>query len=671
MASAETGSGKTAAFALPICQLCFEQKTHPSSLKHSRNGVPPETSATQEIMFRMSAQDRDATISFDPASNGLRLQSRAETKWAGCRCSSGISLKQQHAKHYYFECIVLDDVGIVRVGWSSLDASLELGTDAFGYGYGGTGTKVNKSKYEKYPNTDDSVSFGKGDVIGCHLQIKCVEQLPGSDWIAELSYSKNGNGLGVAFEIKLPFGNEENVGLIPAVCLKYAGCELNFGGDTSKPFIFPPTSPFLPVANANRFDLGGLFNPRDSSVVSAPQPTATTTKTKINSQMLPGPLAIVIEPTRDLAEQTFQVFDDLCQRVPAPLTAALLIGGVGNNETISKLDRNQVDILVGTPPIVAAYMKKGTISALRCKFFVLDEADELITKDSLAHIETIFGRLAAANDAHRSGYDRLQVCFFSATLRSPPVRDLASKLCSHPMWVDLRGTNNSIVPETVHHCVVKISPTSYESTGGKTVKTDAVHRMGKLESAVPWETLSPEEADSERIKQLKPAIVLDLLERFSMEQVLIFCRTNLDCDLMESFFRHADGSGKMTDKFSCRVLASMRSMPERQKALKDFKDGDVRILIATDVAARGIDIQELPFVINMTLPDSPQTYVHRSGRVGRADRIGLAISLVSTVKERVWFCRSGKPPCPDTRDYDEGGASLNDGGILVGDFVLS
>jgi ATP-dependent RNA helicase DDX1 len=293
---------------------------------------------------------------------------------------------------------------------------------------------------------------------------------------------------------------------------------------------------------------------------------------------------------------------------------------------------------------------------------VLDEADELITKDSLEHIQTIFGRLLAANVAERSGFHRLQVCFFSATLHSPAVRDLASKLCSHPLWVDLRGTNDSIVPDTVHHCVVKISPSSYQLSGMKTITTDAVHRQGKLEAPVSCDDLSETEADSEKIKQLKPQVVLDLLERFSMEQVLIFCRTNLDCDLMERFFRNAGSSSgskpdKMTDKYSCRVLAGMRSMPDRQKALKDFKEGEVRILIATDVAARGIDIRELPFVINMTLPDSPETYVHRTGRVGRADRMGLAISLVSTVKERVWFCRSGKPPVSDTSDYDKGGTT--------------
>jgi ATP-dependent RNA helicase DDX1 len=192
------------------------------------------------------------------------------------------------------------------------------------------------------------------------------------------------------------------------------------------------------------------------------------------------------------------------------------------------------------------------------------------------------------------------------------------------------------------------------------VTTDGVHRHGKLKESTNWAELSKSEAESERMKLAKPQALLDLLEKFTMDQVLVFCRTNLDCDLLEQFLHRGDGGGGggPAAKYACRVLAGMRSMPEREQALKDFKEGEVRILIATDVAARGIDIRELPFVVNMTLPDKcPETYVHRIGRVGRAERMGLAISLVSTVDERVWFCRKPKkPPCEDTRDFDKGGA---------------
>ena len=92
------------------------------------------------------------------------------------------------------------------------------------------------------------------------------------------------------------------------------------------------------------------------------------------------------------------------------------------------------------------------------------------------------------------------------------------------------------------------------------------------------------------------------------------------------------------------------------QAAKAMRNQISLCLVAADVAARGIDISSLPFVINCTIPDKPETYVHRVGRVGRADRRGLAVSLVSTVRERVWFCRKGKkPPCADTRDFDKGG----------------
>lgn len=262
------------------------------------------------------------------------------------------------------------------------------------------------------------------------------------------------------------------------------------------------------------------------------------------------------------------------------------MGGIKPNQTLKMLDQNGVDVLVGTPPIVASYMKKGIIPSSRCRFFVLDEADELISTDSVDHIRSIFGRIVASTDANQSRFDRLQVCFFSATLHSKEVRDLAATLCNQPMWVDLRGKNDSILPDTVHHCVVNISPnaSTHLLKDDNLIETDAVHRNGKLSAKIELSKVEGEASkNSECIKQFKPRAILDVMHKFSMEQVLIFCRTNLDCDLMEIFLKQVGGAGGMgvADKYSCRVLAGMRSMEERQRSLQAFKEGEVRILIAT------------------------------------------------------------------------------------------
>lgn len=151
---------------------------------------------------------------------------------------------------------------------------------------------------------------------------------------------------------------------------------------------------------------------------------------------------------------------------------------------------------------------------------------------------------------------------------------------------------------------------------------------------------------------------------------MIFCRTNVDCDNLEKFLLAAGGGGKFKEKmetgkenpYSCCVLAGMRSMAERRQNLEAFKEGYIRFLICTDVAARGIDIANLPYMINMTLPDEPENYIHRIGRVGRADRMGLAISLVAAedLKEKVWYhkCASRGKDCQRRQLVDQGGCTI-------------
>ncbi|CAG2195830.1 DDX1 [Mytilus edulis] len=135
---------------------------------------------------------------------------------------------------------------------------------------------------------------------------------------------------------------------------------------------------------------------------------------------------------------------------------------------------------------------------------------------------------------------------------------------------------------------------------------------------------------SEAIKILKGEYVVTAIDEHNMDAAIIFCRTKVDCDNLE---RYLGDRGR--GKYSCVCLHGDRKPQERKGNLEKFKQKKVRFLICTDVAARGLDISKLPYVINVTLPDEKQNYIHRIGRVGRAERMGLAISLVGTVKEKL------------------------------------
>jgi len=226
--------------------------------------------------------------------------------------------------------------------------------------------------------------------------------------------------------------------------------------------------------------------------------------------------------------------------------------------------------------------------------------------------------------------------------------------------VDLKGKDS--VPETVHHGFVTAEPTKDESWKPNSsdiirIETDGIH---KKDHVLPGQKTP--EALSESIKLLKPHLLLRIIVNNKMDQALIFVRTKVDADNLEKFFKGVgnDRNGALENEYSCVVLHGDRSAGERKENLRKFKDGEVRFLICTDVAARGIDIKELPYVINYTLPDKPEDYIHRVGRVGRADRMGLAISIVGCAQEKVWYhqCPSRGKACNNTTLVENGGCAL-------------
>jgi ATP-dependent RNA helicase DDX1 len=542
-------------------------------------------------------------------------------------------------------------------------------------------------------------------------------------------FDVNGKSYGNAFA-PLPDALQ-GVALFPCVSMRNAQLAVSFSE------LKFPKEGFVPISQCPQLQAG----------LSKDQNQYESTKKRQKSGRSVS--AIILEPARDLAEQTHDCIESYARYLQDPhVKCALLIGGINTKEAEQALRQGDVDIVTGTPLKVWDLVKRGIMDVDACRFFTLDEADRFIETDDVATCLKIFEKLPKGASATARDR-RLQVAFFSATLHSEAIKELSRKVCDNPTWcrhsvpslcvsrsrrwrrcgrtrvcaprgsggavastpssrshespprrrhpstpstrccprnsrvcprrVDLKGEKH--LPDSVKHLVVPVDPSSLDIRelakqsldDDKRVTTDSVHRKGDLDKFEAPQLLKGDvkavletssEDQSEVVKLAKPALFVKLFDSLKMEQCLVFCRTNLDCDLFERYLNKIGGSGTFRGRkesgkespYACCVLAGMRSMHERRRNLEAFKAGDVKILIATDVAARGIDVQGLPCVVNVTLPDVAENYVHRIGRVGRADKVGLAVSLVSTVKEKVWFCQRGKkPPQKDTRDFDKGG----------------
>ena len=548
----------------------------------------------------LSTADRDPLMAVSP--DGLVCQCRSERSWAGVRASVGVT-----SGRHWFECLVQDD-GLVRVGWSSAAAALELGTDSHGFGFGGAGMKSHGNAFTAY-----GTRFGAGHSVGCFLDADA----------GQLSFSLDGHPLGIAFEVP---DHLRGAVLYPTVCLKNAEAKVNFG---ASPFAHPPpaTDAWLPLHASPRLC---------TSAPSALEPGARRT-----------PRCLVLEPARDLAEQTAAAFASLGTHLTSPpILHATCVGGVPPGPALAAL-RSGCDIVTGTPDKIGHLLSTRALDVSAVRFLVLDEADRLLEPGSAETVLQLFRALPRRAQAE-GGTKRLQVLLFSATLHASHVTQFADVLCDRPTWVDLKGAD--FVPASVHHCLLRCDPAADADAAGAdpgAVPTDAVHAC----DPPPGDpALGPGEAASAAVKRLKPRLLVRLLDSLRCGQVLVFCRTNLDCDHLERYLLAAGGGGKphgggaepggKENPYSCAVLAGGRTMDQRRRNLQAFKDGTVRVLICTDVAARGIDVAGLPCVVNMTLPDNAEDYIHRVGRVGRADALGLAVSLVATVPERVWFVRA-------------------------------
>ncbi len=247
------------------------------------------------------------------------------------------------------------------------------------------------------------------------------------------------------------------------------------------------------------------------------------------------------------------------------IKTAIIFGGVGINPQIDQLRRG-VDVIVATPGRLLDHLQQRTVNLSGIQMLVLDEADRMLDMGFIRDIRRVIQALP----------QKRQNLLFSATF-NPEIRGLAEGLLHDPASVDVAPRN----------------------TAAETV-AQRVHPVDKGR---------------------KTALIAHLVKQGDWKQVLIFTRTKHGANrLAEQLVR---------ESILADAIHGNKSQNARTRALADFKAGKIRVLVATDIAARGIDIDQLPHVINHELPNVPEDYVHRIGRTGRAGAEGEAISLVS------------------------------------------
>ena len=250
-------------------------------------------------------------------------------------------------------------------------------------------------------------------------------------------------------------------------------------------------------------------------------------------------------------------------------THAVIFGGVSQVSQVRKLQRG-VDILVATPGRLLDLMNQGYVNLRQLEIFVLDEADRMLDMGFIHDVKKVIKNLPA----------KRQTLFFSATMPQE-IQSLAKVLLNDPAKVEV---------------------------------TPASSTVDKIEQSLYF-TNKPD----------KQKLLLHLLEENGISTALVFTRTKHGADKVVKFLSKAD--------VKSAAIHGNKSQNARQNALKNFKNGNVNVLVATDIAARGIDIDELTHVFNFDLPNVPETYVHRIGRTGRAGNEGIAISFC-TVDEK-------------------------------------
>lgn len=268
-------------------------------------------------------------------------------------------------------------------------------------------------------------------------------------------------------------------------------------------------------------------------------------------------------------ELVSQIEEAYRQLAPKKFACVSLIGGASVKNQCEALRRG-VNVVIATPGRLIDHLERGTVDLSRIETLVLDEADRMLDMGFLPSIKQILAKVPATR----------QTLLFSATMSSQ-VKSLAFSVMKNPETVEVSRQN--ITAKTIEQIAYPVAQAS------------------------------------------KTALLLNLLETNDYERVIVFTRTKRSAENLAHIM--------MKREMKANRIHADRSQSQRETALRDFKHGKTRVLVATDIASRGIDVDAVSHVINYDVPEAPENYVHRVGRTGRAGNNGQAITLVAPGEE--------------------------------------
>jgi superfamily II DNA/RNA helicase len=284
------------------------------------------------------------------------------------------------------------------------------------------------------------------------------------------------------------------------------------------------------------------------------------------------PRSLVLAPTRELAAQVAENFETYAKHTK--LTKALLIGGVAFGEQDKLIDRG-VDVLIATPGRLLDHYERGKLLLTGVQIMVVDEADRMLDMGFIPDIERIF---------KLTPFTR-QTLFFSATM-APEIERITNTFLTNPAKIEV--ARQSTTSETIEQQLITVVPTRKDRSF--TEKRAVLRAIIRAEGA-------------------------------ACTNAIIFCNRKMDVDVVaKSLKQHG---------FNASPIHGDLDQSVRTKTLDGFRDGSVHLLVASDVAARGLDIPAVSHVFNFDVPSHPEDYVHRIGRTGRAGRLGKAYTIAT------------------------------------------